>query len=121
MDDLQQLHARFKQRSDFVLVYIAEAHAANEWPVGDQIVIDQPTNLLERTGVAKEFRDMFGFPDDLPIVVDRPGMESFDNLYACWPTRFYGVDSDGTIGYRAEPDASHEYQLSSLQEWLEDA
>jgi hypothetical protein len=119
VNELQQLRQSFHERSDFVLVYISEAHAANEWPVGDRFVVDQPTDLAERIQIATEFRDLFSFPETFPIVVDHPGTDSFDKIYACWPTRFYGINSDGTIGYKAEPGPSHEYDLGMLRQWLE--
>ena len=51
------------------MVYISEAHARDEWPVGDPIIIDQPKTLSKRLEIANGFRDFFDFPNDFNIVV----------------------------------------------------
>jgi hypothetical protein len=43
-----KLAVRFAGRADFLVCYIAEAHAADEWPVGDPLVANQPKALSER-------------------------------------------------------------------------
>jgi hypothetical protein len=63
------------------LVYISEAHARDEWPVGDPIIIDQPKTLSKRLEIANGFRDFFDFPNDFNIVVDNP--ETNDRFDAC--------------------------------------
>ena len=35
------------------MVYISEAHARDEWPVGDPIIIDQPKTLSKRLEIAE--------------------------------------------------------------------
>ena len=100
-------------------MYISEAHAKDEWPVGDPIKINQPKVLSERLTVANEFRDFFGFPEDFNIVVDNPDSNQFDNLYSCWPTRFYGVNDNNIIGYKAEPDNTHQYDIEEVKDFLE--
>ena len=100
-------------------MYISEAHAKNEWPVGDPVKVDQPIVLSERLKIASDFRDFYDFPDDFNIVVDNPDSNQFDTLYSCWPTRFYGVYDDNSIGYKAEPSATHEYDIEEVTEFLE--
>ena len=63
------------------MVYISEAHARDEWPVGDPIIIDQPKTLSKRLEIANKFRDFFDFPNDFNIVVDNP--ETNDRFDAC--------------------------------------
>ena len=66
-------------------MYISEAHAKNEWPVGDPVRIDQPTVLSDRLTIANGFREFYNFPDDFNIAVDDPDSNPFDTLYSCWP------------------------------------
>jgi len=34
LKDLQQLYFDFKEKADFLTIYIIEAHASDEWPLG---------------------------------------------------------------------------------------
>ena len=36
VEDIVKLAREFDSRADFLMVYIAEAHAADEWPVGNR-------------------------------------------------------------------------------------
>ena len=54
---LNQLVAEYKGRATFAIaaVYIAEAHAKDEWPVGSAIsCCDQPVELQQRMDLAKQ-------------------------------------------------------------------
>jgi len=34
LKDLQHLYFDFKEKADFLTIYIIEAHASDEWPLG---------------------------------------------------------------------------------------
>lgn len=115
----------------FTLVYIAEAHSRDEWPVGDPIAIDQALTLADRTAHAAVFRSTFRpLLDDWTIAVDEPQAASgsgsgdaFDRAYAAWPTRFYvlsATDDDAPVRlvWKAEPAEDNEYKLQSLEDFL---
>jgi len=38
LKDLQQLYFDFKEKADFLTIYIIEAHASDEWPLGKKFV-----------------------------------------------------------------------------------
>ena len=92
---------RFADRADFLMVYIAEAHAADKWPVGDPVVANQPKRLKERLSLANSFVSEYSIDKEplLHMVVDNLSdmspheSDPADRAYAFWPTRFYVVDS----------------------------
>ena len=135
MQDIMKLARDFDSHADFLLVYIAEAHAADEWPVGNPVRYNQPTVLSERLCIAQDFVNEFGIDcDELPLVVDDmcrldddgegDGAHCADNnpvdtAYAMWPTRLYVV-RNGEVKFKAEPNLQHEYKLEELEDFLHD-
>jgi len=103
------------------MVYIAEAHALDEWPMGDGYpgseykAVMQPKSVSERCEVAAMFRKEIGC--ELPMVVDGPDDE-FERTYSAWPLRFY-IISEGKIVYKAQPTARYRYSLPELRESIE--
>ena len=132
MRDIKQLARDFASRADFLLVYVAEAHAADEWPVGNPIRYNQPQTIDERLRIARDFVAKFEIADaGVPLVVDdmRSGTVQTDDsivaednpvdaAYAIWPTRFYVVQG-GVVRYKAQPDSTHDYKLGSLRNFLQ--
>lgn len=103
-----------------MLVYIAEAHSYDEWPVGDHLLLGrrilQPKKLGDRLQLATEFQRIYGL-DSTELLVDDPELDSdggFDAMYAAWPTRFYIVQGRH-MSWIAHPDENHEYD-TALQE-----
>lgn len=88
-------------RADFVLVYIREAHAKDEWAMEQNeaagISVTQPRSGAERTAVARKFvRDL---KVSIPTVVDDMD-DTVGRAYGAWPERLYVIDPDGTVGYQ---------------------
>lgn len=111
------MHRRFAHQAHFVLVYIAEAHAFDEWPVGDHLLLGrrilQPRHLEERLALAGDFQRSYGL-EALEMLVEDPSLDAgagFDATYAAWPTRFY-VLQQGQIVWIACPDEKHEYDTA---------
>jgi len=75
---------------DFLGVYISEAHASDEWPLGTKFCYAQPRTIERRLKFANEFVNDFNFK--LPVLVDTMGNE-FDSLFAAWPERFFIVEN----------------------------
>jgi len=50
---------QYAESVQFLLVYIAESHAVDEWPVGETIIKKQHTNTNERIEVCRQ-RVTFG-------------------------------------------------------------
>ena len=111
----------------WLVVYIEEAHASDEWPVGSLTSIThQPKSLHERCNLAALVsRDLLGAKSGLngvEIVVDNM-QNSFQIAMACWPIRFFVLDPHTLeLRFKAQPDVSedgvHGYRLSELSDWL---
>ena len=129
---MNSLFAEFRDRAELRLVYVAEAHAEDEWPIssgrytadGCPVTLKQPRSAEERIAAAAAFQRAHGI--ELPILIDppQPGTDgAFEAAYAPWPLRFYGCER-GTaeeeqwrLGYIATPEQC-EYSLANLRAWL---
>jgi hypothetical protein len=102
----------------FLAIYITEAHAKDEWPVGKTTSFcDQPKTNEERMKLAKMTTEKCGF--SFPFLVDT--IENhFENAYSSWPFRFYGF-KNGKLDYKPTPDLlpRFAYDVSKLGEWLD--
>jgi len=97
-------------------VYIAEAHAADEWPVGSRVSICKQTRSVEeRVALAKAFVAAADLA--FPMMVDTMANEFMDT-FAAWPFRVYIIQ--GTkVAYRAMPEkAEAGYNVGHVEEWL---
>jgi len=113
---LHSLYQQFAEKVNFLAVYIAEAHAKDEWPVGESIsVCDQPKTLEERQAIARRFVAQHSFK--LPIVLDSMN-NTFMKTFAAWPVRFF-VIQNGKLALKAQPiQAQFAYNIGDLEEWL---
>eukprot|EP01093_Parvamoeba_rugata_P008432 TRINITY_DN24003_c0_g1_i1.p2 TRINITY_DN24003_c0_g1~~TRINITY_DN24003_c0_g1_i1.p2 ORF type:complete len:123 (-),score=5.64 TRINITY_DN24003_c0_g1_i1:71-439(-) len=106
---------RWKSRVDFVTVYIREAHAADEWPLGDIVCIKQHTSIEERIAAAQQLRDS-GYT--LPLVVD--SMENqVESSYAAWPERYVVIGGDGDVRFISYPTTKYGFVHADLETALE--
>jgi hypothetical protein len=69
-----------------VFVYLFEAHATDEWPLGDAVVINQHQTLDDRIAAAKLLQDKYHA--ECEIYVDSMG-NAFNKAFFAWPERFY--------------------------------
>jgi hypothetical protein len=101
----------------FLVVYIAEAHARDQWPVGKTIsCVDQPTTIEQRLENARECKKNFNF--EMPMVVDNMD-NTFHLTYGSWPFRFY-VIYDGKLVLKAEPNKeTFSYHIDELNQWVD--
>ncbi len=100
----------------FLAVYIAEAHARDQWPVGKTIsCVDQPTTLAERLRNAEQFKKNFKF--EMPMLVDNMD-NTFHNTYGSWPFRFF-VIYEGKLILKAQPDKeTFAYDMNEIDNWI---
>jgi hypothetical protein len=108
-----------------VLVYIAEAHATDEWPISSArfnagrgaVHVSQPRADADRCALARAFAADFGLAD-VPMLVDAAQgeqAEAYECAYAPWPLRFHGVVG-ARLGYVAHPRGCS-YDLEPLRDW----
>ena len=102
------LASRVARRADVALVYIAEAHARDEWPVGNPLRIAQPATTAERCAVARrllrETAAGAAAAAGVAVYVDGAEEDGFDGAFRAWPTRFYALKA-GAVRRRARRGA----------------
>jgi len=126
----------------FVMVYVAEAHAEDEWPISSArynagrgpVRVTQPRTGAERRALAERFQrdfDPAGDVFDDVLVDDVEAGDEFERAFAPWPFRFFGVSSRGVhygqtvrsggdlrvLEYVAHPRAAS-YDLEELRNWV---
>ena len=128
MPSLPALQRELAGRAVLVAVYIAEAHATDEWPISScrynggrgPVCVAAPRDDGERLALARAFTDDFSF--SLPMLVDAVSQgDAFEKAYAPWPLRFYGIDGGGApdafeLGFVAHPWQCS-YDLGAARDW----
>ena len=95
------MYKQYKNKSEWFVVYIREAHAADGRQVPSNvragIEINEPKTMEERIEVASAcVREM---KLSIPAIID--GMDNkVGTDYAAWPDRLYIVDKEGKIAYK---------------------
>ena len=87
-----------------VFVYIAEAHAIDEWQLqsnlDDDVLVAQHRTIEERFAAARAGVARLGLT--MPVLVD--GMpDAVSEAFAAWPERIYVVGRDGRIAFKGGP------------------
>ena len=118
MGDIVQIYNDYRDRADFLTVYVREAHPTDEWQmksnVKDDVCYVQPKTLEQRVAIAKDFTARYKFP--LPFGIDDMS-NAADSAYAAWPERLYIIDETGRIVYRGGLGPFH-YKPGEVRDWL---
>lgn len=103
-------------RIGFCVIYIAEAHARDQWPMGETIsCVDQPTTLEQRLVNAQQCQRDCQF--EVPMLVDNMDNQ-FHLTYGSWPFRFYVIHHNQLV-FKAQPDENtFEYDINQLDNWI---
>ncbi len=92
----------YQDRVDMVTVYIEEAHASDEWPIGSRICYVQPKCDGDRIRIADDFIKATDYR--IPLFIDPVSLNNpFSKAYSPWPIRFYVIDQMKTLSYIAQP------------------
>lgn len=118
MGEVVQIYNDYKDKADFLTVYVREAHPTDEWQMKsnlkDDVCYAQPKTLEQRIAIAQDFTKRFKFP--LPFGIDDMSNAAND-AYAAWPERLYIIDETGRIVYRGGIGPFH-YKPGEVREWL---
>jgi len=93
------LYLKYREKADFLTVYIREAHARDEWPLGNTYSWDQPKTIESRLVIANQFVSEMGYL--IPVVCDTITNE-FNGIFSAWPERYY-ILLDGRLLFKAMP------------------
>ena len=93
-----------RDRANVAFVYIAEAHAVDEWQmesnVEEGVLLHQHGMLEERFAAAHEGVERLGLT--MPVLVD--GMDdAVSEVFAAWPERLYVAETGGRLAYVGGP------------------
>lgn len=106
---------------DFVMIYIMEAHACDEWPIYQVEDVEQHKSLAARVEMAQKFQNDFPCHPRIRFFVD-PITNDFNSHYASWPFRFWVLGSsphDDRVCVRFKAMPSHStYRVADLDEFL---
>jgi len=91
------VYDRYRDKADFYLIYIREAHPTDSRRPAPHVKIAQPKTLQERWGVAQKFCTHFKL--SIPTLVDDMN-DSCSRAYNAFPDRLFILSKDGTIAYR---------------------
>eukprot|EP00656_Telonema_subtile_P037904 TRINITY_DN4233_c0_g2_i2.p4 TRINITY_DN4233_c0_g2~~TRINITY_DN4233_c0_g2_i2.p4 ORF type:complete len:135 (+),score=39.60 TRINITY_DN4233_c0_g2_i2:1641-2045(+) len=121
MPRIRELLAEHAQCADFLMVYLEEAHASDEWPIYQlEQDIPQHKTLPERLGVANKFLQDFCQECPLQLVVDSIDNQ-FNQVFASWPFRFWVLEKEVgggvRVGFKAMPEESA-YDPEHLNQYL---
>lgn len=109
---------------DFTLVYVAEAHATDLWPIrssranGNRGPVNIPSHQddQERSLAAARFVRDFEVSKLFRIFIDPLPHEEFEKAYAPWPVRIFCLE--GTkLSYVSEPNDA-EVPIWEVEHWL---
>ena len=120
MGDIEQIYNDYKDRVDFLTIYIREAHPLDEWRMAsneknkDDVCYAQPKTLAQRIAIANDFTQRFKFP--LPFGIDEMNNAAND-AYAAWPERLYILGDSGRISYKGG-NGPFKYDPKEVRAWL---
>jgi hypothetical protein len=118
--DVEKIYEDYRDRADFLTVYIREAHPTDEWPMRsndsdkDDVCYTQPKTLGQRVAIANDFARRFNF--SLPFGIDDMSNAAND-AYAAWPERLYILDASGRISYKGG-NGPFKYDPKEVRTWL---
>jgi len=113
---MNEIAESFSDVASFLIVYIAEAHAQDEWPIGKTVCVNKHKTLEDRIAAAKkhliEDRDC-----KIKTIVD--GMDDlFEKRYHGWPERYYIFQGNllRKIGMPSKEDKG--WDKANVSNWL---
>jgi len=98
----------------FVAIYISEAHAQDQWPLGRHVAVLQHKVLDDRIAIANRFVQKYGYK--IPMVVDDMS-NGFMKTFWAHPERFFVVD-DGKLALKGQPTDDGWYLYDDIKNYV---
>jgi len=111
---LESTFAEFRDRAEFFVVYIREAHPTDGWELEGNVPLEDPKTLPQRGSAASACRDALGIT--IPVLVDDMD-DTVNRAYTAWPERLFVVDVDGRVAYAGGP-GPFQFKPAELHEFL---
>ena len=116
---MEQLYSQYKDRVEFFVVYVQEAHPTDGWQVesniDENILFRQHQNYEEREEAAQSCT--IGLHISLPTLVEEMD-NAIDEAYGAAPERLYLIGKDGRVVYHGGA-GPHFFDLDELGEALQ--
>ncbi len=125
---LDRLYQTYKDRADFYVVYINEAHPGVHVPVVENgvcstVAFDATDSAAERKRRAGLFRETHRLT--MPVLI-APDEDALEDVYDPWPTRVMVIDPDGRIAFnagmellRATKSVHMDLNMSRIDSWMQ--
>ena len=117
---MEQLYRQYRDRVEFFVIYIQEAHATDGWQVEanieENILLRQHQSFDEREEAARSCA--IGLHISLPTLVEEMD-NAIDEAYGAAPERLYLIGKDGRVVYHGGA-GPHFFDLDELDEALQD-
>ena len=118
--DLEKLYQAYKDKVEFLFVYIREAHPDSTVYLtkeGGRVLekIAQTNDIKERKERAESLRAELKL--SFPALVDRDD-NKVNTAYAAWPERLVVVDTAGKVAYKGRPGPKG-FEPNEVKAWLE--
>jgi len=98
----------------FLTIYLAEAHAQDQWPLGRHVEVTQHKTVEDRIAVASRFVEQHDY--ELHMVVDDI-TNPFMTTYWAHPERFF-IIQDGKMGLKGQPTDSGWYVFDDITNFV---
>ena len=103
MEPLHEMWERWRDRVEFIVVYIREAHPEEGWVITsnreEDIIVNDPTSNHERLEVAAACA--LRLKIRMPVVVDDID-DRIASAYGALPDRLYLIDQDGRVAFQGD-------------------
>ena len=112
---LETTYQAYKDRADFYLIYLKEAHASDSRRPSKKVIIAQHTTLKERTTAANSC--VADLKLSMPLLVDDMKNTAGD-AFTGHPDRLFILSPDGTIAYRGDR-GPHGFKVDEMKTALD--
>lgn len=100
--NLEKLYRRYKDRAEFVMVYVREAHPTDGWVMESNELVHvsfaQPKTFEQKTAAASKCQSMLKL--GMPVLVDTME-DTVGARYSGMPSRLYVLDKSGKVAYKS--------------------
>ena len=97
---LRDLYELYRDRVQFLVIYIREAHAIDGWDIGSEHRVRDPQTMETRRAVAGQCEVTLRY--GIRTYVDEMD-DAVMTSYAAWPERLYLIDETGVVAYAGGP------------------